>query len=71
MMEYLLDENMIKKLKQENIIIKNERDEAKAALHMVTVHCCKLIAEKDNKDFTSVWNEITEIITEITSRKCN
>lgn len=43
------DIQKIKDLKEKLKIVENERDEVKASLHVVTLHCANLIAEKETK----------------------
>lgn len=52
--------NEVKILKERLKITEDERDEAKVGLHIVTVHCCNLIAEKEGRKFEDVKKEINE-----------
>ncbi|QXE20009.1 hypothetical protein [Clostridium sp. 001] len=59
-MENLMKE--ISDLKEKLRLMKEDRDELKAVLHIVTVHCCHLIGEKEGKKVEDVYTEINQNI---------
>ena len=55
----------VKNLKERLNTIENERDEIAMTLHIITVHCCNLIAEKEGKKVEDVPKEMNESIDKI------
>lgn len=62
-MENLLKENEISKEKIR--VLKEERDELKLILHIMTVHCCNLIAEKEDKKVEEIYKEIGKSVNKL------
>ncbi|AVP66021.1 hypothetical protein C3B64_17945 [Clostridium botulinum] len=67
-MKNLLQEN--KNLKEKLRIIEEDQDELKLALHIVTVHCCHLIGEKEGKKVEDIYKEINKRITALLDNRC-
>ena len=62
-MEELLQE--IEKLKVSIKNIEEEKKQLSADLHIVTVHCCNLIGEKEGKKIENIYKEISESLNKI------
>lgn len=62
-MEDLVKENETLKKKLRDV--ENDRDEIKMAFHIVTVHCCHLIGEKEGKKVEDVYKEISERVNNL------
>lgn len=52
------DVQEVNDLKEKLIIIENEREEIAAALHIITIYCCNLIAQKEGKEVDDVRRKI-------------
>lgn len=59
-MKNLLQEN--ENLKEKLKLVEEDRDELKVALHIVMVHCCHLIGERENKKVEDIYKEISKSV---------
>ena len=61
-------ENLSQEIRNLKVSIKNLEEEKKqlnAVIHIVTLHCCNLIGEKEGKSIDDVHKEINEIVNKI------
>jgi len=65
-------EKLIEEIENLKVNIKNIEEEKKQisiALHIITVHCCNLISEKEGKQIEDVYTEISKSVSEIMNGK--
>lgn len=62
-MENLVQE--VENLKRKIRFVEEERDELKVALHIVTIHCCHIIGEKEDKKVEDVYKETGKNVHEL------
>lgn len=55
----------IEALKEKLRLAEEEIDEFKVVLHIVTVHCCHLIAEKEGRKVEDIYKEINKNVNEL------
>jgi flagellar motility protein MotE (MotC chaperone) len=58
-------------LKERLKAAENERDDTKASLHVVTLHCVNLIAKKDNISVEDVYNQINNNLKHLNKNTLN
>ena len=61
-------QKLLQEIENLKVSIKNVEEEKKQlsiALHIVTVHCCNLIGEKEGKKVEDVYKEISENVNKI------
>lgn len=57
----------VEKLKEKLKDVESENTDLKGALHIVTVHCCHLIKEKEGKEISDIYKEISGSVSKLMS----
>lgn len=55
----------VKELEEKLRISDDKIKDERAIRHMLTIHCCNLIAEKENKEFKVIHKELSSCINNI------